>query len=354
VTPDSGPISTTESAVPATRSVVEIGGRMRFVIFGAGAIGGLIGGRLFEAGADVTLVARGDHERVLRRDGLTLACPDGTVTLPVPTVGTIAAAEPRSGDVVVLAMKSQHTPAAVAELAAAAGDGAPGVRVVCAQNGVENERVALRAFADVYAMNVMMPATHMEPGEVVAHSAPTTGLLDLGRYPSGVDDVAAEIAAALSDATFSSQPLVDVMRWKYRKLILNLSNAVEAVCGPTSWSSQLSRLVRHEGDAALHAAGIDAASVEDDRARRGDLLDMRPVPGHERQGGSSWQSLARGLGTVETDYLTGEIVLLGRLHGVPTPANELLQRLASQMAAQRRSPGSVPESDVLARLGVPG
>jgi DNA-binding transcriptional LysR family regulator len=51
--------------------------------------------------------------------------------------------------VVVLAMKSQHTPAAVAELAAAAGDGAPGVRVVCAQNGVENERVALRAFADV-------------------------------------------------------------------------------------------------------------------------------------------------------------------------------------------------------------
>jgi 2-dehydropantoate 2-reductase len=326
---------------------------MRFVIFGAGAIGGLIGGRLFEAGADVTLVARGDHERVLRRRGLTLACPDGAVRLPVPTVGTIAATEPRSGDVVVLAMKSQHTPAAVAELAAAAGDGLPGVRVVCAQNGVENERVALRAFADVYAMNVMMPATHMEPGEVVAHSAPTTGILDLGRYPSGVDDVAAEIAAALSDATFSSQPLVDVMRWKYRKLVLNLGNAVEAVCGPSS-SSQLSRLVRHEGEAALHAAGIDAASVEDDRARRGDLLDTHPVPGHERQGGSSWQSLARGLGTVETDYLTGEIVLLGRLHGVPTPANELLQRLANQMAAQRLSPGSVPENDVLARLGVPG
>jgi 2-dehydropantoate 2-reductase len=327
---------------------------MRFVIFGAGAIGGLIGGRLFEAGADVTLVARGDHERALRRDGLTLACPDGSVTLPVPTVGTIAAAAPRPGDVVVLAVKSQHTPGAVAELAAAAGERATGVRVVCAQNGVENERVALRAFADVYAMNVMMPATHTEPGVVVAHSAPTTGLLDLGRYPSGIDDTAAEIAAVLSGATFSSEPLADVMRWKYRKLILNLGNAVEAVCGPSSRSSPLSRLVRHEGEAALHAAGIDAASVEDDRARRGDLLDMRPVPGHERQGGSSWQSLARGLGSVETDYLTGEIVLLGRLHGVPTPANELLQRLANQMAAQRRPPGSVPENDLLARLGVPG
>ncbi len=328
---------------------------MRFVIFGAGAVGGVIGGRLFEAGHDVTLVARGDHERDLRHDGLTLACPDGTVTLPVPTVGTIAAAAPRPGDVVVLAVKSQHTPGAVGELTAAAGDEAGGVRVVCAQNGVENERVALRAFADVYAMSVMLPATHLEPGVVVAHSAPTTGLLDLGRYPSGVDDVAVEIAALLSDATFSSQPLADVMRWKYRKLILNLGNAVEAVCGlSSSWSSPLSRLVRHEGEAVLEAAGIDAASIEDDKARRGDLLEMRPVPGHHRQGGSSWQSLARGLGSVETDYLTGEIVLLGRLHGVPTPANELLQRLANQMAADGRPPGSVPANDLLVRLGVPG
>jgi 2-dehydropantoate 2-reductase len=327
-------------------------GRMRFVIFGAGAIGGVIGGRLFEAGHDVTLVARGDHERALRHDGLTLACPDGTVTLPVPTVGTIAAAAPRPGDVVVLAVKSQDTPAVIAELAAAA-DGA-GVRVVCAQNGVENERVALRSFADVYAMSVMLPATHLEPGVVVAHSAPTTGLLDLGRYPSGVDDVALEIAALLSDATFSSQPLADVMRWKYRKLILNLGNAVEAVCGLSSWSSPLSRLVRHEGEAVLEAAGIDAASIEDDKARRGDLLDMRPVPGHDRPGGSSWQSLARGVGSVETDYLTGEIVLLGRLHGVPTPANELLQRLANQMAAHGTPPGSVPEHEVLARLDILG
>ncbi|MGH9113729.1 MAG: ketopantoate reductase family protein, partial [Acidimicrobiales bacterium] len=332
-------------------TVTQQAGRMRFVIFGAGAIGGVIGGRLFEAGHDVTLVARGDHETALRRDGLTLACPDGTVTLRVPTVGSIAAAAPRPGDVVVLAVKSQHTPVVVAQLAAAAGDEAAGVRVVCAQNGVENERVALRSFADVYAMSVMLPATHLEPGVVVAHSAPTTGLLDVGRYPSGVDDVAVEIAAVLSGASFSSQALADVMRWKYRKLVLNLGNALEAVCGLSSRSSPLSRLVRHEGEAVLEAAAIDAASVDDDKARRGDLLDMRPVPGHDRQGGSSWQSLARGLGSVETDYLTGEIVLLGRLHGVPTPANELLQRLANQMAAEGLPPGSITADEVLASLG---
>jgi 2-dehydropantoate 2-reductase len=323
---------------------------MRFMVYGAGAIGGAIGGRLLEAGHDVTLVARGDHLRALQDDGLTLVSPDGSATLRPPAVGHPAEADLRDGDVVILAMKSQDTPSAVADLAAHAP---PGVRVACAQNGVENERVALRFFPDVYAVTVMLPATHLQPGVVVAHLAPTTGLLDIGRYPEGVDAVAEEVAAALSGATFGSEARPDVMRWKYRKLILNLGNAVEAVCGPdAARSTPLVRMARAEGEACLEAAGIDAVSIADDRARRGDVFELRPVPGHERQGGSSWQSLARGLRSVETDYLTGEIVLLGRLHRVPTPVNELLQRLASRMAAEGRPPGSIAAEDVLARLGI--
>jgi 2-dehydropantoate 2-reductase len=129
---------------------------------------------------------------------------------------------------------------------------------------------------------------------------------------------------------------------------------VEAVCGTeAALSSPLSRMVRDEGEACLAAAGIDAASREQDKARRDGRMDMsRPVPGHDRQGGSSWQSLARGLGSVEADYLSGEVVLLGRLHAVPTPANELLQRLANQMARDGSAPGSVAADDVLTRLGV--
>ncbi|HKA84421.1 MAG TPA: 2-dehydropantoate 2-reductase [Acidimicrobiales bacterium] len=323
---------------------------MRFMVYGAGAIGGAIGGRLFEAGHEVTLVARGDHLRALLDDGLTLASPDGSATLHPPAVGHPAEAGLRDGDVVILAMKSQDTPAAVADLAAHAP---PGIRVVCAQNGVENERVALRFFPHVYAVTVMLPATHLQPGVVVAHLAPTTGLLDIGRYPEGVDAAAEDIAAALSGATFGSEARPDVMRWKYRKLILNLGNAVEAVCGPeAARSTPLVRMARAEGEACLTAAGIDAVSIADDRARRGDVFELRPVPGHERRGGSSWQSLARGLRSVETDYLTGEIVLLGRLHDVPTPVNELLQRLANRMAAEGGPPGSIPADDVLARLGV--
>ncbi len=320
---------------------------MRFAIYGAGAIGGVVGGRLFEAGHEVTLIARGDHLRALQRDGLTLRSPDATADLPVPAVASPAEADLRDGDVIVLAMKSQHTADAVVELARVAP---PGVAVVCAQNGVENERVALRSFAAVYAMSVMLPASHLEPGVVEASSSPVTGLLDLGRYPSGVDATARAVAAALSEATFSSQARADIMRWKYRKLLLNLGNAVEAVIGDRGSSSSLVTRLTEEGEAVLAAAGIAYASADEDNDRRGDLLRMRPIDGRRREGGSSWQSMVRGLGTIESDYLNGEIVLLGRLHGVLTPANDLLQRLAGRLAAEGRPPGSLTAEEVLAQL----
>ena len=61
-------------------------------------------------------------------------------------------------------------------------------------------------------------------------------------------------------------------------------------------------------------------------------------------------SLARGVGTVETDYLSGHIVLLGRLHGIATPVNSLLQRLAADMAASGAAPATVSEEEFLALL----
>jgi 2-dehydropantoate 2-reductase len=321
---------------------------MRFTIYGAGAIGGLIGGRLFAAGHDVTLIARGDHEATIRRDGLTVVDPNGRTTLPVPVAARPAEVDLRPDDVVILAMKSQGTAAAVVELAACAP---PDVAVVCAQNGVENERVALRSFARVYGVSVMCPAAHLEPGVVIGYSAPLAGLLEVGRYPDGSDRTAERIAAAFGDATFVSSARDDVMRWKYRKLILNLGNAVEMVCGRGAFRSPLMRRLVEEGEAVLAAAGIEPVTREQDRARREGVLDLRPVEGDERPGGSSWQSAVRGLDSVEADYLNGEVVLLGRLHGVATPANELLVRLAHQVVAERRPPGSVPLDDVLARLG---
>ncbi len=317
----------------------------RYVVFGVGAIGGVIAGFLHRAGFEVAAIARGEHLAAIRRDGLVVRTPEGAFTVRVEVAAAPGEISWRDDDAVLLGMKSQDTEAALDALAAVAP---PSLAVVCAQNGVANERAALRRFEDTLGMCVISPATHLAPGVVEAESLPCPGILDVGRYPSGAGALAEEIATALGAAAFSSRAVADVMRWKYAKLLVNLGNAVEAVCGPRTGRGELARMVGREGEAVLSAAGIAHASPAEDAARRGDLLSVRPVAGRVRGGGSSWQSLTRGTGSIEADYLNGEIALLGRLHGVPTPANATLQRLANRMARDRVPPGAMTESEVLA------
>jgi 2-dehydropantoate 2-reductase len=320
---------------------------MRFVVVGAGAIGGAVGGRLFQRGFDVTLVARGDHGRALA-SGLVLESPGETVSLSVPVVAEPAGVSWDEDTVVLLAVKGQSTDHALEQLVVAP----PDTPVVCMQNGVENERRVLRHFPNTYGMCVMCPASQLRPGVVQVHSAPVSGLLDLGRFPSGLDERGRAIADAIATTTFRSVARPDIMRWKYRKLLMNLANAVEALCGPEGRFSALAREAQREGKETLAAAGIDVASSQEDRERRGDSLQMSPTSSGEWQGGSSWQSLARGAGSIEADFLNGEIVLQGALHGVETPVNALLQRLASRAAAEGAPPGSwsVDELSKLAGL----
>ena len=75
-------------------------------------------------------------------------------------------------------------------------------------------------------------------------------------------------------------------------------------------------------------------------------MQLADIEGITRTGGSSTQSLSRGAGSIETDYLNGEIVLLGRLHGVATPVNAGLCRLARAMLASAAAPGSANPADI--------
>ena len=320
---------------------------MRFVVIGAGAIGGVVGGRLYEHGYDVVLVARGEHRDAIHRSGLRLESPDASVTLDIKVFPDPGAVELTDGDVVVLAVKSQDTVGAVQALAPAAPRTIP---VFSFQNGVDNEPAVLRSFPDVYGVYVMCPALHLVPGVVRASSAPVTGILDLGRYPAGVDTTSEAVAAALREATFKSEALPDIMRWKYAKLLANLANAVEVVCGLSGVGGPITRRAREEGVACLRAAGIEFASHDEEVARRGDLIRPGLVGGPRTTGGSSWQSVSRSAGTVEADHLNGEIVLLGRLHSVPTPVNEALQRHANRIAREHIQPGSMTEEEFLGSL----
>jgi len=322
---------------------------MRVIVYGAGAIGGVVACRLSESGHDVSVVARGAHLDAIRSSGLILQTPDSSTSYRLDAAEDLADLDHDAGDAVVMvAVKSQDTITVLERVRSVLGPTTP---VVCLQNGVDNERQALRRFERVYGVPVMCPASHLEPGVVQANSTPITGIFDIGRVPHGVDDVAESIAAALSASTFESVARPDIMRWKYSKLLLNLGNAIEALCEPDARFGPLMSAVLDEGEAALRAAGIDFASAEEDEARRGTLLRMRRIDGQRRTGGSTWQSLQRGTGSIETDYLNGEIVLLGRQHGVPTPLNALLQDLAADAAVHRRPPGGLTEADLFERIG---
>jgi 2-dehydropantoate 2-reductase len=318
---------------------------VRFVVYGAGAVGGVIGGRLAEHGHDVVLIARGEHFETIRSQGLTVESAVGSVTTAVEVVDHPSRLHVTDADVVILAMKSQDTSDALTALSAVA---APATPIVCAQNGVENERAALRLFANVYGMCVMLPATHLVPGVVQAYSSPTPGILHLGRFPSGVDKTAEATAEVLRDATFASEARPDIMRWKYTKLLMNLANAAEAAFAPSEARNAVAQQVRDEGAGVLRAAGIDFASNEEDKAMRGDTLRIRPIGSARRGGGSSWQSLERRTGRVESDYLNGEIALLARLHGVPVPVNEALARVCTDMARAGAAPQSRSAEEFLA------
>ncbi|MER5220825.1 ketopantoate reductase family protein [Streptomyces flaveus] len=327
---------------------------MRYIIIGAGAVGGAIGGRLAGAGCEVVLVARGAQYEALRERGLRLVVPDGPHVQRLTTVdGPHALGELRADDVLVLAVKTQDSAAALESWApvTVAGGGTAGERLplVCAQNGVESQRLALRRFRRVYGMCVWLPATFVEPGVVSAAGTPLTGILHLGRYPSGTDETARRIAADLEKSRFEAPVVPDVTRWQYAKLLGNLANAIEAVSGVLTSEEGIALYdrVRAEGEAVLAAAGIAYAGDEEQKQARADKMRFEPFDGSERGAGSSWQSLHRGTGTIEADYLNGEIALLGRLHGVPTPLNELLQRLANDFARERREAGSMPVSELM-------
>ena len=320
---------------------------MRFVVVGAGAVGGVVGGRLAQHDHEVVLVARGDHGKAISAEGLLIRSPDDEVRVPVPVVSHPSELTLTGDDVVLLCVKGQDTPTALEGLAGGPAD----LAIACLQNGVDNERQVLRRTPNTYAVPVMLPGTYLEPGVVEASSAPITGILDVGRYPVGIDERAEAISTAFATSTFSSLPQPAVMRFKWSKLLMNLGNALEAAVGPIGRDSDLYARARREAEAVLDAAGIDCASMAEDAERRGDLIGMRRINGERRGGGSTWQSLKRGTGRVETDLLNGEIVLLGRLHGVPTPVNALLQEVANELAQRGAPPASMTEADLLARLG---
>ena len=291
---------------------------MRFVMYGAGAIGGVVGAQLHRHGHEVVFIAAVRTTTRIRESGLRFASPEVTVTLPVDVVDAPDQIDFRADDVVVLAMKSQDTEGALTALAAVAPSS---TAVVCMQNGVANERAALRFFASVYGVCVVCPALHLEPGSVQAYAEGTTGMFDIGRFPNGTD--------ATGGHDRGSPRRVDVRVDRPRR-----HHALEVPQAHQQPRQRGRRAVRtrrahrqperptpRRGD-GMPGRGGDRVARRPRRTRRGGERGCnggaRPRShGPARRCGRAWP---RGV-SIEADYLNGEIVLLGRLHGVPTPVN---------------------------------
>lgn len=333
---------------------------MRFVMLGAGAIGGVVGGQLARAGFDVLLVdPLREHVAAIERDGLRLRGVHGSHVVRVPAVTSGEAAGLRPGDVVVCSVKSYDTDAAMQGLRRATALEPP---VFCAQNGVRNEAVAARYFQDVHGVMVMIGAKRLVPGEVVQTSA---GPLGVGRWPAGLSDVDREVAQAIGKTDLLAYTTDEIAVHKWNKMVVNLNNAtfgLLGLSGQEGWADPEVRAwmadVYDEGVRVLRAAGVrfegppGLGSVETRiRDLRGAVPPMT-VPAEEepRHRPSLWQDLHHGRGEVEADWFNGEIVRLGRAHGVPTPYSSLLLALITEMARARERPGKYAIGDLRARL----
>lgn len=322
---------------------------MRIIVHGIGAVGGTLAAALALAGHEVAGIARGAQLQAVRERGLLLRTPDAVRTARFDCVAAPAGIAFRPDDMVILAMKTQDTGPALAQLRDAGLSTQP---IFCAQNGVENERMALRLFPNVHAVTVMMPCDFLVPGEVAAFGAPKIGLFDIGRAAGGSDAADTALAEALDSAGFGGFVQDDAMASKYGKLLLNLANMVDAALGRDPANAPILARLRDEAEAALAAAGIVWRDVGSGDPRREALMRIVPITGIERAANSSAQSLARGTGSIETDYLNGEISLLGRLHGVPTPGNDWFGMLGARMVREGLAPGAVPRAEALAALGL--
>jgi ketopantoate reductase len=160
------------------------------------------------------------------------------------------------------------------------------------------------------------------------------GIAWLGRYPDQPDDAAAEYVADLTRAGYRIDVVGDIAAWKARKLLGNVGNGLDVLDGTPEQKAQARELLVAEATAVFAAAGIGTP----EQAWPLGGLSVEPVAGHTGGRLSTWQSFARGASS-EVDYLNGEIVLLGRQHGVPTPVNEGVQRLLGALSVAGRGPG---------------
>ncbi|MGC5221915.1 ketopantoate reductase family protein [Micromonospora sp. DT81.3] len=312
----------------------------RYIIVGAGALGALLAAQWTIAKVPVTLVARGASYEAIAARGIRVRRPEGDEVVSVDVVSSIRDAAPRLSDTVVLAVKSQDAESAIAEIAWIPLAHRVGVvadlPILTLQNGLASEDAALRRFDRVIGVSVGIPASHLEPGVVVSPAKPVVGVAWIGGYPTSLPGEEERHRGAFAQAGFAALIESDIAAAKRRKLIANLRNVVDVFDATIEQQEHAEAALAQEARRVFASAGLAVAAPPWDAPR----IDVAEVPGHEPGHLSTWQSFARGASS-EVDFLSGEIALIARRHGIHAPLNAAVARELGALAAHRGRPGEV-------------
>ncbi len=318
---------------------------MKIGIFGAGAIGGLLGARLAQSGADVTFVARGPHLAAMQQDGVKLISGGETVTVRPRCVASAAEAGPQ--DYVVVTLKAHALPGAAPAIAEMMG---PHSALVTAVNGVpywyfygfdgklrdrtvdsvDPGGVLWRTLPPAQAIGcVVYPAAEVIAPGVIEHTYGDR--FTLGEPDGSRSERIAALSAALQSAGFKAPVRPRIRDEIWVKLWGNMAfNPLSALTGST-----LDRLAgRPDLRAVARAMMLEGQAVAEALGVRFPINVEKRIDGALEVGvhkTSMLQDLERGR-PMEIDALLGAVVELGGLTNIPTLACDTVLALVRERA----------------------
>lgn len=315
----------------------------RVVVFGAGAIGGWIGGCWAAAGLPVQLVGRQAVKNEVEAHGLHLTDHAGlSVDLqPEQVPVTTSAKALGNADVIALCVKSNATEAAAKDIARHARKGAA---VISFQNGVSNAERLQALLPGFAVLQAMVPFNVARLGHGRWHKG-TSGEMFVQDH-----DVTRGLAAIIGNAPGQLRLRDDMAALAWGKLLVNLNNAVNALSGRNLLDQLSQRDYRRvvaacqvEALDILKAAGIKPAQYgpiaphliphavgAPDFIFKKMVLKVQRIDPRARS--SMADDFAAGRPT-EIDYLNGEVVRLACSLGRRAPVNEAVIALVRQAEA---------------------
>jgi 2-dehydropantoate 2-reductase len=324
---------------------------MQVVVYGAGAVGSVLGGMLSVHHHDVLLVGRPPLVEAVAEGGLRLKSATGERVAHPKVAATLAPGDAGPEACVLLTVKCHDVAAAVAALATVIPVDTP---IVCFQNGVESEGTVARTFTRVHGGVCRMTCSMVQPGNA-SFRAP--GRVIVGVHPKGSDAFTRSLAQAFGEAGFDAAASRTIECDKWLKLALNAQTVVHATVDvrdhDTNEFQELNASILDEVRAVFKAARIRARSGDGrDPSIEEMIAELRRPRARRTEHGvkvnnSLWQDLYLKRDRIESEYIHGPVIALGREHGVPTPFNAAMLETALHVHASGAAPQSLRLTELL-------